>query len=80
MLKAEQLFLSDGTKVGVTMRHSADGRPYWVYKRRGYPPVVRRRLLDAPDLERAYRNDNHIKLRGLGHGKDTDTSSTATSN
>jgi hypothetical protein len=60
-LKYHQVLLPDGTKVGVSLHHSRDGRQYWVHKRRGFPPVVRRQALDATELTRVYKNDNIIR-------------------
>lgn len=44
-----------------TRHKDEDGRPYYIYYRRGYPPAVRRSRLDATGLLRIYNNDRILR-------------------
>jgi hypothetical protein len=60
-----------GSNLGVILdprvaweRHqSADGRDYYVYFRKGYPPLVRRSLYSPEELKRAYKNDRIVRMK-----------------
>jgi len=48
--------------VGWTRKEDAVGNEYFVHKRNGYPPLVRRRLFSAGELRQAYLTDPIVSI------------------
>jgi len=53
----------EGDHVRAEKRLDGNNRPYCVYYRRGYPPIVRRLQQTSEDIARICRNDSVIALR-----------------
>jgi len=49
--------------VGWTRRQDKAGNDFFVFKRPGYPPLVRRRLYSPDELRLAYKNDRVVMVK-----------------